>query len=119
MYLTYNGEFANGLPFREPGTRTGIISLGAVVIAEESFARGERKESGEGRTICTSLKGTRRAHRDLSILRRPQPHVVKSNLHCPPDFELLLYAEEARALFPAVTAAIMKSWAIFEHDCLR
>ena len=78
--------------------------------------KGERKREQKGRLFAHHSKKLA-AHRDLPILRRPQPHAVKSNLHCPADFELLLNADGAHSFSPS-TAAIMKSRAIFERDCL-
>lgn len=112
---------SSGLSLREPDPRTRIISLGAAIIDAKSARRAREKERDvwkEGRLFAHHSKESA-PHRDLPIPRHPQPHAVKSNLHCPPDFGLLLNAEEARAhSFPS-TARIMKSWPIFERDCLR
>lgn len=81
--------------------------------------RGGREKEGrveEGKLFAHHSKESA-PHQDLPILHRSQPHAVKSNLHCPPDFGLLLNAEEAHARtysFPPSTATIMKIPGVFQ-----
>lgn len=55
--ISRSGLARFGLSPQEPGARTMIISLGAVVIDERSPRGGRKKKRAEGETICTSLKG--------------------------------------------------------------
>lgn len=92
------------------GTRVGIISLGAAVVDEESAQRRTKeKPSGRGNYLHITLKAVGGASGSSDPSPSAASRAMKSNLHCPPDFELLLNVGEggrARAHFPA---AIMKS----------
>lgn len=119
-YLARNGDrrvISSGTVY---SNRDYLLERRSHRVRAEDERENEREKGSEGLFAHHSKESA--AHRDLPIPRRPQPHAaLKSNLHCPPDFELLLNVEEAfaRAHFPAVNRRDNEIPAIFERDCLH